>query len=154
MWGQTGTEHKAALVGDRGAQRVLVCDAAGLGAAIAEFQPTAVFDPLGGDFLDPAVAALAPRGRVVSFGTSAGAAVRFNLQALYRKSASIRGYGGMQLTSSERRQALGRALEALRAGDMRVHIDDMLPLDQVQEAFERLAQRRVQGKLLLELGGG
>jgi NADPH:quinone reductase-like Zn-dependent oxidoreductase len=51
-----------------------------------------VFDPLGGDFIGPVIAATAARGRVVSFGTSAGADVTFNLQQLYRKMISLAGY--------------------------------------------------------------
>jgi NADPH:quinone reductase len=151
VWGQTGSEDKSAFVREQGAEHVVVCDAAGLAEAIGELQPTAVFDPLGGDFLDPAVRALAPYGRLASFGTSAGPEVRFNLQQLYRKSASIRGYGGMLLASDERRAGLERALQALADGDLRVHIDEVLAPEQAHEAFERIRRRSLQGKLLLDL---
>jgi NADPH2:quinone reductase len=150
-WAQVGSASKADFAREQGAERVVVCDAGGLADAIAELEPTAVFDPLGGDYLDPAVGALAPRGRVVSFGTSAGAQVTFNLQALYRNSGSIRGYGGLQLSAQERRDGLQDALHALRDGDLRVRTDAVLALDDVEEAFERIRTRRVRGKLLLEL---
>jgi NADPH2:quinone reductase len=152
VWGQTGSDAKAASVQADGAERVIVAGAEELGDAIAEFQPTVVFDPLGDGFLQPVVEAIAPRGRVISFGTSAGPDVKFNLQTLYRKSASLLGYGGMMLSPEERRSGLERALGALQDGTLRVRIDSVLALEEVNEAFERLRQRRVQGKLLLELG--
>lgn len=149
--GQTGSAEKAALITEQGAERVIVCDAAGLAGEIAELEPTVVFDPLGGEFLAPAVEALAPRGRIVSFGTSAGAQVSFNLQTLYRKAGSIRGYAGMGLGEQEHREGLQAALQALAQGEMRIPIDDVVALSDVNRALERLKGREVKGKLLLDL---
>ncbi len=153
VWGQTGSEAKAALITEQGADRVLVCGPEGLREAVAELKPTVAFDPLGGEYMAPVVEAIEPRGRIVSFGTSAGPEVRFNLQTLYRKMASLVGYGGMQLRREERRAGLEAALEALRGGTLRVPIDDVLPLERVGEAFERLVARQVKGKLVLALEG-
>jgi NADPH:quinone reductase-like Zn-dependent oxidoreductase len=77
--------------------------------------------------------------------------VEFNLQTLYRKHASILGYGGGTLTPEERRSGLQRALAALRDGDLKLRIDEILPLDQVNDAFRRLVERWATGKLLLDL---
>src|SRR5581483_6346204 len=120
--------------------------------AISDIVPTLVLDPLGGGFVAPVVAALAPLGRIVVYGTSAGPEVQFNLQQLYRKRGSLLGYGGMQLSSGERRAATEQALAAAARGELKIRIDDVLALEQVNEAFQRLTERRVQGKLLLELG--
>jgi NADPH2:quinone reductase len=152
VWGQTGSPHKAQLIQEQGAERALVGDAEELGPAFSEFEPTVVLDPLGGGFVAPSVDALTVRGRYVSFGTSAGAMVTFNLQTLYRKMATLYGYGGMQLTTEERLEGLPKALRALRDGELRPRIDDVLALEQVNEAFGRLEERQVQGKLLLRLG--
>jgi len=100
-----------------------------------------------------AITALANRGRLVSFGVSAGAQVSFDMQQVYRKMLSILGYGGMQLTREERRAGLEAALQALRDGSIAVRVDEVLALADVNQAFERLADRRVQGKLLLDLSG-
>jgi NADPH:quinone reductase-like Zn-dependent oxidoreductase len=152
VWGQTGSEEKAGPVAQHGASRVLVGGADDIGQALSEFQPTVVFDPLGDGFEAVLVETLAARGRIVSFGTSAGAEVTFNLQTLYRKMASILGYGGMQLSAEERQPGLRDALKALETGELKVTIDEVLALDQVNEGFGRLVGRRVQGKLLLDLG--
>jgi NADPH:quinone reductase len=151
VWGQTGSEQKVGGITEMGATRVLVGGPEQIAPALAEFRPTVALDSLGDGFLAPLVDAMAPRGRIVSFGTSAGPEVTFNLQQLYRHALSLLGYGGMQLTRQERRSGLEEALRALADGELRVRIDSVLPLAQVNEAFERLSRRDVEGKLLLDL---
>lgn len=151
VWGQTGSQHKAAAIVEQGAQRAIVAGPEELGNQIAEFEPTVVFDPLGGDFVAPAVGAVAARGRIVSFGVAAGAEVSLNMGQLYRKMVSLLGFGGLQLRPEELRPALEHALRALADGSIRVRIDRVLALADVNEAFERLKLRGVEGKLLLDL---
>ncbi|MEA2161590.1 MAG: NADPH:quinone reductase [Solirubrobacteraceae bacterium] len=154
VWGQTGSPDKSALIERHGADHVVVSGPDDLEAALSELEPTVVFDPLGDGFTPASVQALSARGRLVSFGTSAGPEVRLNMQTVYRKMLAVLGYGGMTLSTEERRAGLEAALAALRDGDLRVAIDTVLPLEEVEEAFRRLEQRRVQGKLLLELSRG
>jgi NADPH:quinone reductase-like Zn-dependent oxidoreductase len=97
------------------------------------------------------IAATAVRGRIVSFGTSAGPDLSFNLQQLYRKMIPLLGYAGMQLRRDEQRPGLERALQALADGSIKVRIDSVLALEDVNEAFHRLASRTIQGKLVLDL---
>jgi NADPH:quinone reductase len=149
VWGQTGSEEKSEIVRTQGADRAIVAGPEQLGDLLAELEPSVVFDPLADGFVQPALESLAVRGRYVSFGTSAGPEVHLNMRTLYRKMISLLGYGGMQLGREERRAGLVDALEALRAGELKVPIDDVLPLDQVNEAFRRIEQRQVRGKLLL-----
>jgi NADPH2:quinone reductase len=151
VWGQTGSAAKVGSIEAQGAQHVVVAGPDELGDALVDVHPTVVFDPLGGAFVAPCIEALAIRGRLVTFGTSAGPEVQFNLQSLYRKSLSVLGYGGMQLGAQERREGLEAVLGALKDGSLRVLIDEVLPLEQVNEAFQRLVDRRVQGKLVLDL---
>jgi NADPH:quinone reductase len=151
VWAQTGSSQKVSLIEEDGAHRVLVGGPEGIAAEIAEFSPTVAFDPLGDGFVAPLVQALAPRGRIVSFGVSAGAEVTFNIQLLYRKALSLLGYGGGQLDRAERRAGLEAALEAVVTGELKVRIDEVLPLDQANDAFQRLIDRKVQGNLLLDL---
>jgi NADPH2:quinone reductase len=152
VWGQTSVKEKAPGIAEMGAEHVLVGAAEQIGRELADFQPTVGFDPLGDGFTAPLVDAVSPRARIISFGTSAGAEVTFNMQQLYRKMLSLLGYGGGQLTREERRRGLDETLKALRAGDLKVRIDEVVPLAQVNAAFERLIERRHQGNLLLDLG--
>jgi NADPH2:quinone reductase len=151
VWGQTGSPQKRAVIEEQGADRAFLAGPDDLLEAIREFEPTVVFDPLGDRFVAPVIEALAVHGRMVSFGTSAGPEVQFNMQMLYRKGLSILGYGGGQLPREKRRAALQQALQALRDGSLRVRVDQVRPLEDVNEALERLAERKVAGKLLLDV---
>jgi NADPH:quinone reductase len=151
VWGQTGSQAKVPAITAEGADRVLVGGPEEVSASLADFAPTVVFDVLGDGYVALAVEAMAPRGRIVSLGVSAGAEVAFNMRVLYRKMLTLLGYGGTILTPEERRPGLQAALEAVRAGELKVRIDSVLPLHDVNEAFQRLIDRKVQGKLLLDL---
>jgi NADPH2:quinone reductase len=152
VWGQTGQEEKARAIGKLGADHVVVGPADALTGAIAELRPTVVFDPLGGAFTGAAVEAMAPYGRLVLFGTSGGTEGNVPLRSLYRKGLSVLGYGGLIEPPDAIRRGIQGALEAVRAGKMVVEIDAVLPLEQVNEAFHRLEQRKVSGKVVLALG--
>jgi NADPH:quinone reductase len=152
IWGQTGSEAKVAAITAEGADRAIVGGPEDIHAALADFAPTVVFDVLGDGYVSVVVEAMASRGRIVSLGVSAGADVAFNMRVLYRKMLTLLGYGGTILTPEERRPGLQAALEAVRDGDLKVRIDSVLPLQDVNDAFRRLVDRQVQGKLLLDLG--
>ncbi len=151
VWGQTGSPEKVSTIVEDGADRVVVGGPQSIAADVAEYEPSVAFDPLGDGFVALLVEAVAPRGRIVSLGVSAGAEVTFNIQLLYRKMLSLLGYGGMQLARDERRHGLHAALEAVRAGELKVRIDRVLPLSQVNDGFRLLVERQVRGKLLLDL---
>ncbi len=152
VWGQTGSSEKAAAIVNQGAERAIVAGPDQLVAQAGEFEPTVVFDPLGGAFVAPVVEMIASRGRIVALGASAGPEVAFNMRTLYRKNVALLGYGGMQLSREQRRSGLQEALEALADGSIRVRIDEVLALADVNDAWSRLRERGVQGKLLLDLG--
>jgi NADPH:quinone reductase len=151
VWGQTGSADKAAGIERQGAQRAVVGGPDAFAPALADLKPTVAFDPLGDGFVAPVIDAIEPHGRVVSFGVSAGAETTFNIQALYRKGVSLLGYAGLLITREQRIPGLREALAALADGSLRVVIDEALPIDRANDAFARLVDRGVQGKLLLDL---
>jgi len=122
-----------------------------LAAQAAGLSPTVVFDPLGGGFTGAAIASLAPRGRLVIFGTSAGPAGTVPLQDLYRSGLTILGYGGLRDSDEVLGAALAQALQALVSGKLAVVIGQTLPLARVNEALGLLAAQQVSGKLVLDL---
>jgi NADPH:quinone reductase len=153
VWGQTTNESKADWVAERGADRVVVADASSLVQAAGELHPTVVIDPLGDGFTGAGVELLEERGRLVIFGTSADANGNVPLQALYRKGLSVYGYAGLIEADDVLAGHITDAMDALRDGRLEVVVDRTLPLDQVNEAFDLLAQHTVQGQLLLDLRG-
>ena len=151
VWGQTSSEDKAEAVRAQGADRVVVTDAAGLADSIRDFRPTVVIDPLGNGFTAAALPVMEPHGRLVLFGTSAGPEGTLPLRELYRNSLRVFGYGGLRLTSEQRRRGLGAALAALASGRLRIPIGRVWPLEDVNRALESLADRTVTGKAILQV---
>jgi NADPH2:quinone reductase len=149
--GQTGNEAKADAIMAMGATRAIVSDAAGLTAAAQDFEPTVVLDSLAGEFTAAALAALVPRGRLVLFGGSAGPEGKIQLLQLYRKQQRILTYGGLIATTPERRDGIASALAAIADRKLRIHIGAERSLDEVNEAFALVTDRKVTGKVILKL---
>lgn len=152
VWGQTGDAGRRGWLTERGVDRtVVVGDPRDLPGAVADLNPTVVFDPLGDGFTVGAIDALALRGRLVLFGTSAGAVTELNLQTLYRKGISVIGYGGLTEPEDRLRAGKLRALDALATGRLQVEVGKVLPLSEINEALSLLEHRQVLGKLVLDL---
>lgn len=151
VWGQTGNSDKRAFITGQGAEQVVTAGPAELVSAVEALAPTVVFDALGDGFSGAAIEALAPYGRYVSFGVSAGPMAEINMQMLYRKALTVHGYGG--LIESAERMAAGKAaaLAALADGRLKVVVADVLPLGRVNDAFTALVDRAVSGKIVLDV---
>ncbi|HEY3956299.1 MAG TPA: zinc-binding alcohol dehydrogenase family protein [Streptosporangiaceae bacterium] len=148
--GQTGNAGKRDWIAAQGADHVVVCGADELAGQVGGYGPTVVFDALGDGFTGAAVEALRPRGRLVLFGTSAGLTGELPLQQLYRKGLRVYGYGGLIEPNEALAAALRAALGALARGELSVPIDSVLPLADVNTAFERLSGRSARGNLVLD----
>jgi NADPH2:quinone reductase len=148
--GQTGEAENLEWIKAHGADYAVVTDAEGLAEALADLRPTVVFDALGGGFTGAAVEALQPYGRLVLYGASAGPEGLVPLRTLYRKSITIRSYAGLMASDEDLAAAIRQALPAVAAGRMTVPIDAAIPLKQANDAFERIRQRSVRGKLVLD----
>jgi len=151
--GQTGDEGNAGWIRQRGADHVVVADAGRLAGAVAGQHPTVAFDGLGDGFTGAVIEALEPHGRLVLFGTSAGPDGQVPLRSLYRKGITVLGYAGLLEPDDVMAAALRDALQALASGQMSVAVDAAMPLAEVNEAFDRIRQRRVHGKIVLDAAG-
>jgi len=150
VWGQTGSQSKAAGITANGADHVVVAGAEELQSAVESFYPTVVLDSLGGPFTDAAIGALHDQGRLVVYGTSNNEQVSINLRRLYRKGITLLGYGGMTDTPQEQRAALEKLLAMMSAGSLRIPVGDVLPLGEAAAAHARILGRGVEGKIVLD----
>jgi NADPH2:quinone reductase len=150
VWGQTGSASNVAAISEDGAAEVLVTDADGLAEAASAYAPTVVLDPLGGDFPDQVIAAMADRGRLVVYGTSADPVVTLNWRQMYRKAIQIIGYSGLIGTPEGEARVLDELFAAMAAGRMRVRLASVLTLGQAAEAHAMILDRRAGGKLVLD----
>jgi NADPH2:quinone reductase len=149
VWGQSTSEEKTAFIREIGADRAVVAGADDLSAAVGELEPTVVMDPLANGFTAAAISAVQPFGRIVLYGASAGSRADIDLRMLYRNSIQLRTFSGTIEPDDRNGRALSEALQAVARGELRVPIDDVLPLERVNEAHARIRDRRVKGKLLL-----
>jgi NADPH2:quinone reductase len=114
--------------------------------------PDVVLDPVGGPLAETALRGIAWRGRylVVGFADGQIPALPWNLPLL--KGASIVGVFWGDFVRREP-QANARMLGELAAwyaqGRIRPVIDSVLPLSALPQAYERLAQRAILGKIVL-----
>jgi NADPH:quinone reductase-like Zn-dependent oxidoreductase len=80
-----------------------------------------------------------------------------SFQSLYRNGITVMGYGitvmgseGQQAPDEAMAAAIREAMQALAAGRMSVPIDSLVPLAQVNEGLDRIKQRDVRGKIVLD----
>ncbi|MEO9240036.1 MAG: zinc-binding alcohol dehydrogenase family protein, partial [Jatrophihabitantaceae bacterium] len=150
VWGQVGDPAKVEAVRQSGAEPILAGSAAQLHEQIAELGITVAFDPLGGAYTAALVAALVPRGRLISYGVSAGEQVTLSMRTIYRNNLTVRGFGGVAEPAERLSASIRLALQHLAAGSMRIPVDRVLPLAAADRALAALANREVAGKALLD----
>jgi NADPH:quinone reductase len=143
-----------------GAQQLLVVGerAAGLSDAVKELTAGAgadvVFDPVGGDLFDASVHCTAWGGRLLVVGFASGriASVPSNLPL-------IKGFAVIGVRAGEyarrdppRGEENRRAVDALAArGVFKPLIGARFAFEQAKEAYRAMAERRVAGKIVLEM---
>jgi NADPH2:quinone reductase len=109
-----------------------------------------VVDPLGGVPASAALLCLAPHGRLVNLGGSAGDRATFSSAHLRSGSRRILGYTNNDLTTEERADALGAVLGHAAAGDLHTAYEDV-PLESIDDAWQRQADGRTSGRIVVRV---
>ena len=114
--------------------------------------PDVVYDPVGGDIAEPVFRSIAWRGRylVVGFAQGGIPALPWNLALL--KGASIVGVFWGEFARREPKanaKALAELAQWYAQGKVKPVIDQRLPMTDLMQAFERMASRKVHGKLVM-----
>ncbi|MEB2285616.1 MAG: NADPH:quinone oxidoreductase [Polyangiaceae bacterium UTPRO1] len=111
-----------------------------------------VYDPVGGDFSEPALRAIAWEGRFLVIGFAAGPIPKIPLNLVLLKGAQIIGvfWGSFTVREPARHQANVRELmDWYVTGKLKPRISARYPFARVAEALNDLAERRVRGKVVL-----
>ncbi|MFG3102252.1 zinc-binding alcohol dehydrogenase family protein [Streptomyces sp. NPDC048182] len=139
-----GSADKADFVRGLGADEVVVYEDASWGEPV-----DLVLDGVGGALLGPAVRALAPRGRLVAFGSGGGSVDAYELLV---RSASVTGFH-MAAVARDEPERCARWREELwelrRAGTLRPSVFVELPLAEAAQAHGIIEARRNLGKVVL-----
>lgn len=159
------SEEKAAAAREAGADRTLVYgrgpfdkdsskalaqafkDVVGPGGA------DVIYDPVGGDYAEPALRSIAWEGRYLVVGFPAGIP-KLPLNLTLLKSCDVRGifWGAFVEREPQRhRDHVGQLLAWWQEGRIRPRIDRVYPLDQGGEAIARLASRAAIGKVVVRI---
>ena len=111
-----------------------------------------VLEMSGGRTFDGCLRALAPFGRLVTYGIASREPNEVQNGWLMRRSASVVGFWLMHLLARPEMlsEALADLLERAARGELRVVVGGTYPMSDVRRAHEDLHSRRTSGKLLLD----
>lgn len=108
-----------------------------------------VLDAVGGELLSPAIAALAPGGRIVAYSSGGGTIEAYDLLVGAKSAIGFQ----MALIARERPELMERwrreLWELFAAGRIRPRVDSVLPLEDVAKAFGIIESRANRGKVIL-----
>ena len=113
------------------------------------------YDPVGGDYSEPALRSIAWDGRFLVIGFAAGDIPRIPLNLPLLKGCQIVGvfWGAFTARHPDRNEESVRELfEWWEAGKLRPHVSRTFPLEQAAEAIAELGERRAKGNVVVVTG--
>lgn len=153
-----GSEAKAAVARDLGAEAVLVRGVDDIPARVKEITgghgADVVFDPVGGSAFDASTRCVAFEGRIVVIGFASGdiPTLRANV-ALVKNFAVLGLYWA--LYSERRPDLVAEAHEALTRlaadGAIRPVVDEVVPFERAPQAIQKLAGGQTTGRVVIEV---
>ncbi len=114
--------------------------------------PDVIYDPVGGDFAEPAFRSIAWRGRYLVVGFASGPIPALPLNLMLLKGASLVGvfWGDFAKREPQANAAMMQALAGMYAkGQVKPVIDQTLPMAELHKAYAIMGSRAVKGKLVL-----
>lgn len=152
-----GTEEKAALSREAGADQVIVYTEDSFGEEVERRHGpnplNVVYDGVGADTFEQGLDLLRPRGMMVSFGNASGPPPDISPLTLMRKGSLFLTRPTMSHYLRTRQELLGRAsdlFDMVLSGRLKVRIGSRYPLEEAAEAHRALEARLTTGKVLLE----
>jgi NADPH2:quinone reductase len=134
---------------DREAKKTLADQ---LKAADAENGADIIFDPIGGDYAEPAFRSIAWKGRYLVVGFATGIIPKLPLNLVLLKGAQVRGvFWGAWVSRNHElfRRRLEELMDMYTAGKIRPHVSERFPLERAGDAIRHLADRRAVGKVVV-----
>ena len=114
--------------------------------------PDVIYDPVGGDFSEPAFRSIAWRGRYLVVGFASGPTPSIPLNLPLLKGASIVGvfWGGFAKQEPKANAAMMAELASWYAqGKIKPVIDRTMPMSDLKAAYAHMGSRAVKGKLVM-----
>eukprot|EP00898_Chlorokybus_atmophyticus_P003314 jgi/Chlat1/3984/Chrsp26S04220 len=153
--GTTSTEEKAAIAKEAGADEVVLYSAVDFVEETKRLTQgkgvQAVYDGVGKSTFVKNFNVLAPRGTVVLFGAASGAPDPLDLNLLSKGSYIVTRPSLFDYIRQpgELDQRAGEVFKWIQAGQLKININDVLPLADAKAAHDRIQGQGTTGKLLL-----
>jgi NADPH2:quinone reductase len=150
------TEEKRALALELGADAAIDASPYAMKERIEEAnggrKVDVVLEMAGGEVFEQSLAALAPFGRLVTYGIASRQPNQVASGALMRRSRAVVGFWLMHCIGRPEMvdEALADLFGRVQRGELRVHVGGTYPLSEAARAQVEMAERRTMGKLLLD----
>ncbi len=155
--GVASSEEKRALAGQLGADATVDANADDLTAALREANGGAkvdiILEMVGGRTFDASLAALAPFGRLVTFGMASRQPPKpIEPGVLLSGSTGVSGFWLAHCLGRPGmvHEPMAELLELTKSGQLQPQVGDTYPLSQARRAHEQLRARATTGKLVLD----
>jgi NADPH2:quinone reductase len=113
-----------------------------------------IYDPVGGQYSEPALRAMAWEGRFLVVGFAAGDIPKMPLNLVLLKSCDIRGVAWGAWTERDldgHRENTAQLLDWAMQGKLSTHVHAVYPLGEAAAALKAIAARQVMGKVILRM---
>ena len=114
--------------------------------------PDVIYDPVGGDFAEPAFRSIAWRGRYLVVGFASGPIPSLPLNLALLKGASVVGVFWGDFSRREpaaNARMMKELVQWYAQGQIKPVIDCTMPMQDLRQAYARMGSRAVMGKLVL-----
>jgi NADPH2:quinone reductase len=150
------TEEKRELALELGADVAIDADPDGMKERLEEANGGAkvdvVFEMAGGEVFEQSLAALAPFGRLVTYGIASRRPNEISTGSLMRRSRAVVGFWLMHAVGRPDMidEALADLFARVQRGELRAHVGGTYPLSEAAQAQVDIAERRTTGKVVLD----
>jgi NADPH:quinone reductase len=152
------TDEKLELCKKLGADEVINYSTTSLKDAIKELTGgkgvDVVYDPVGGDYAEPAIRGMAWNGRYLVIGFASGPIPKIALNLTLLKGCSLVGVFWGRFTMEEPQVNLKNVeelWELFASGKISPVVTDVFPLEQYAAAFNCMMERRARGKVIITM---
>lgn len=158
--GTARTQEKLDRCGELGLDHAVLAprdlDPEALAQAIREEagDPDVIIDLVGGDYVRTDLAVAAPRGRIILVGLIAGVTTEVNLSHLLTKRLEVRGTVLRSRPAHEKAAVThafaGHVLPLLAAGTVKPVVEEIVPIEEAEHAYDLLESDTTFGKVILD----
>jgi NADPH:quinone reductase-like Zn-dependent oxidoreductase len=121
--------------------------------AVGRERVNAIVDLVGGDYLDGNLRVLAPRGRIVVVGLTAGSSAQLNMSLVLRKRLSVVGTVLRARPLEEKigvaREFSERVVPLFESGQLKPVVGHVFTFDEIRAAHDLMESNQTFGKIVL-----